>query len=84
VAASKSGTPNIQFIGTAAISNGRIVSVAITNPGSGYTSTNPPVVIFDNPLSYSNVPLIYSSSSTSGLGSNARVNIVVGTGIECN
>ncbi len=80
VATSSTGTPNIQFIGTAAISNGRIVSVAITNPGSGYTSTNPPVVIFDNPLSYSNIPLIYSSSSTSGLGSNARVNIVVGQG----
>jgi len=38
------GTPNIEFIGTAAVSNGHIVSVAITNPGSGYTSTNPPYV----------------------------------------
>ena len=37
------GAPNIEFIGTAAISGGNIVSVAITNPGTGYTSTNPPV-----------------------------------------
>ena len=36
------GAPNIEFIGTAAISGGNIVSVAITNPGTGYTSTNPP------------------------------------------
>ena len=56
------------------------MSVAITNPGTGYTSTNPPVVIFDDPLSYSNIPLVYSSSSASGLGSQATANIVVGQG----
>ena len=74
------GTPNIEFIGTAAVSGGHIVSVAITNPGTGYTSTNPPIVVFDDPLSYSNIPLIYSSSSTSGVGTGARVDIVVGQG----
>lgn len=72
-------TPNLEFIGTAAVSNGHIVSVAITNPGSGYTSTNPPLVIFDAPLSYSNIALKYSSSS-SGFGTEARVNVVVGQG----
>jgi len=66
-------------IGTASISGGHIVSVAITNPGTGYTSTEPPLVIFDDPLSYSNIPLVYSSSS-SGNGSGAKVNIVVGQG----
>jgi hypothetical protein len=60
--------------------NGHVVSVAITNPGSGYTSTNPPYVILDDPLIISNIPLIYSSSSSSGLGSNATVDIVVGQG----
>ncbi len=79
VAISSVGTPNIEFIGTAVISNGNIVSVAITNPGVGYTSTNPPVVIFDSPLSYYNLPLIYSSSS-SGVGTGAKINIVVGQG----
>ena len=80
VATSSTGIPNIEFIGTAAISGGHIVSVAITNPGTGYTSTNPPLVIFDDPLSYSNIPLVYSSSSASGLGSHATANIVVGQG----
>ena len=66
-------------IGTATISGGNIVSIAITNPGTGYTSTNPPLVIIDEPLSYSNIPLIYSSTSA-GLGTGAKVDIVVGQG----
>jgi hypothetical protein len=76
---SSTGTPNIEFIGTAAVSNGNIVSVAITNPGTGYTSTNPPNVVFDSPLNYSNIPLIYSSSS-SGVGTEATVDVIVGQG----
>jgi len=79
VGTSSTGTGNIQFIGTAAISGGNIVSVAITNPGSGYTSTNQPFVVFDDPLSYSNIPLQYSSSSV-GIGTSAVVDIVVGQG----
>jgi len=79
VAISSLGTPSIEFIGTAAISGGNVVSVAITNPGFGYTSSNPPIVIFDSPLSYSNIPLIYSSSS-SGVGTEAKIDIVVGQG----
>ena len=80
VGTSSTGTSNIQFIGTAAVQNGNIVSIAITNPGTGYTSTNPPVVFIDSPLSYSNIPLIYSSSSVSGVGSGAKVDIIVGQG----
>lgn len=77
---SSTGIPSIQFIGTAAVSNGRIVSVAITNPGVGYTSSNPPKVVFDDPLPYSNIPLVYSKSSSSGFGTGAKVDIVVGNG----
>ena len=44
------GTPNIEFIGTAAIQGGHIVSIAITNPSSGYDSNNPPEVVIDEPL----------------------------------
>jgi len=73
-------TPNIEFIGTAAISGGHIVSIAITNPGVGYTSTNPPIVVFDDPLSYSNIPLIYSSASRTGFGTEATADIIVGQG----
>jgi hypothetical protein len=80
VTTASTGAPTIQFIGTAAISGGNIVSVAITNPGSGYTATNPPLVIFDAPLSYSDIPLIYSSSSPSGFGTEATIDIVVGQG----
>lgn len=80
VGTSSTGLPSIEFIGTAAISGGHIVSVAITNPGSGYTSTNPPYVFFDDPLSYSNLPLVYSSDSVSGVGTEAKIDIVVGQG----
>ena len=71
--------PVIEFIGTAAISGGHIVSVAVTNAGSGYTSTNPPEVVFDEPFSYTNLPLIYDKQ-TVGVGTNATVDIVVGQG----
>lgn len=67
------------FIGTAISSNGTIVGVSITNPGSGYTSSNPPNVIFDDPISYYNLPLVYASGY-SGLGTGASVDIVVGLG----
>jgi len=80
VATSSLGVPNIEFIGTASVSNGNVVSVAITNPGIGYTSTNPPIVIFDSPLSYSNIPLVYSQESSAGNGIGAVVDIVVGQG----
>jgi len=80
VTTSSTGSPNIQYIGTAAVSNGNIVSIAITNPGTGYTSTNPPEVIIDSPLSYSDIPLVYSASSVSGNGGNATASIVVGQG----
>jgi hypothetical protein len=73
-------TSKIEFIGTAAIDNGRVVSVAITNPGFGYTTSNPPIVVFDSPLSYSNLPLFYSSQSPSGFGTGASMDIVVGQG----
>ena len=80
VQTSSTGTPNIEFIGTASVSNGHVIGVTITNPGFGYTSSNPPLVIFDYPLSYTNIPLIYSSSSSQGIGTEAKVDIVVGQG----
>ena len=73
------GTPNIEYIGFASVLNGNVVSVAITNPGIGYTFSDPPLVIFEDPLSYSNIPLVYNSQST-GIGTGAVVDIVVGQG----
>ena len=69
------------IIGSASISDGHISSVSITNPGTGYTYTNPPIVVFDDPLSYENIPLIFSDSSpSSGIGTRATVDVVVGHG----
>jgi len=73
------GIPNIEFIGTAAVSGGHIVSVAITNPGAGYTGTNLPDLVIDDPLSYDNIPLEYSPGIV-GSGQSATVDIVVGQG----
>ena len=74
------GTPSLVNIGIATVLNGHVIGVAITNPGTGYTTTNPPFVVFDDPLNYSNIPLIYSSSSASGVGTEATIDIQVGQG----
>ena len=79
VGTSSTGTANIEFIGTDAISGGHIVSVAITNPGAG-TTTNPPYVVFDAPLNYDNIPLSYSSDSPGTGGAQAKIDVVVGQG----
>jgi hypothetical protein len=79
VALSSTDAPSIEFIGTASVSNGNVVSIAITNPGVGYTISNIPYVVFDAPLSYSNIPLVYSSGSV-GVGTYSKVDIIVGQG----
>ena len=75
-----SGIPNIEIIGIASIINGNVVSINITNPGSGYTFTNPPEVIFDLPIGYINIPLIYSGDSQPGIGTQATIDLIVGQG----
>lgn len=72
------GVPEIFTIGTAVVQNGYVVDVNITNPGSNYDQQNPPLVIFDDPLSYSNIPLKYSSNNTTiGNGDGAQIDIFV-------
>jgi len=71
-------TSSIEIVGIASVVDGSVVSIAITNPGVGYTSSNPPIVVFDDPLSYSNIPLVYSSDSPIGFGTGATVDIIVG------
>jgi hypothetical protein len=75
-----SGTPKITYVGYANAANGKITNVVITNPGIGYTRSNPPKVVIDPPLNYTDIPLIYSSSSPSGIGTGATVDITVGQG----
>ena len=84
VANSTTGFYNKVAIGTAVITDGLVTSVAITTTGpagTSYTSTNAPIVFFDEPLSYSNLDLVYSSDSPQqGIGSGAKVNVVVSGG----
>ena len=77
------GTPNVQFIGTAAVTNGRVVSIAITqtDPVPGFTGVGSSTfnAIIDEPLPYQDIPLWYDNASTPGVGgTQARVNITVG------
>ena len=68
VQTSSLGTPNITTIGTATISNGNVTGVTITNAGTGFTGTDLPELVIDEPHSYTNIPLVYSSSSVQGVG----------------
>ena len=64
VQTSSLGTPNITTIGTATISNGNVTGVTITNlPGTGFTGTDLPELVIDEPHSYTNIPLVYSSTT---------------------
>jgi len=82
-------TTSVQHIGftTVITGTGHIsTSVVITNPGFNLdigirSDTVLPDIIFDDPLPYSNIPLVYSDENTqSGVGTEARVNVVVGNG----
>lgn len=68
-------------IGTDIETVGRVVSVNITDGGSGYSETiDPPRILFDDPLNYESIPLVYSSASQSGVGTGAKADIIVGQG----
>lgn len=76
---------NVKVVGVGStsilIGSGSTISSAIS-PGTSVIvkEYNPPRVIFDDPLSYSNIPLVYSSSSVIGVGTGAVVDIIVGQG----
>ena len=82
VALSTTGTPTIQYIGTAAVLNGGVVSIAITYtdpvPGFPGTASSTFEAIIDAPLPYQDIPLWYDTSSAAGVGTQARANITVG------
>ena len=69
---------DVSIIGYATALDGHITGVAITNPGTAYTSTNPPLIRFDSPLSYTDIPLIYSSDSPQqGIGRTASIDMFI-------
>ena len=41
---------------------------------------DPPEVVIDDPLAYTNIPLSYDATSTTGVGQSASVDIIVGQG----
>ena len=84
VALSNTGTPSIQYIGTAAVVNGSIVSIAVTYtdpvPGFPGTASSTFEAIIDSPLPYENIPLWHHSSSPGIAGTGALANVIVGMG----
>ena len=58
------------------------VGIGTTTPAPVVTVKryDPPEVIIDAPVSYSNIPLVYSSTSTTGAGQSASVDVIVGQG----
>jgi len=62
----------IVTIGRANVTAGIVTSVTITNPGSGFTSTNPPTLVFENPLNYENIKL---TGSSTGIGASVSVRV---------
>lgn len=56
------------------VTNGIVTSFGISNAGSGYTTSSPPIVIIDEPAPYTNLTL------SGGTGTGAKMNVVVGTG----
>ncbi len=56
------------------INAGIVTGITVTNPGSGYTTSDMPIITVDQPSPYVNIPL------TGGSGSNASMDVVVGTG----
>ena len=72
---------SVEVVGIASVVSGSISSINIINPGTGYTFTNPPEVVFDYPFSYNNIPLIYSNNSPGNKkGFGATIDVVVGQG----
>ena len=69
---------SVTFVGFTTVIAGHISpNVTIINPGIGFTE--PPTLVFDPPSSYTNLKLNYSSVS-SGIGTEAEVDVVVGQG----
>ena len=67
-----------EVIGFANVANGNVYSVTITNPINISNEFYPPMVVIDEPQTYDNIPLIYSSSSpVNGIGTEATVDVVV-------
>ena len=65
-------------IGFANVANGNVYSGTHTNPINEPTDVYSPIVVIEEPKTYDNIPLIYSSSSpVNGIGTQATADIIV-------
>ena len=69
-------------IGVANAFDGHIISTRLDNPGTGYTTTNLPIITIDKPAGYSGIPMVYSQDypNNSGVGTGLVVDVIVGQG----
>ena len=69
-------------VGVASVFDGHVTGVRLDSPGTGYTTSNLPVISIDSPSGYSNIPMVYSNDypNNSGVGTGLVVDIVVGQG----
>jgi len=68
------GTIGVGASITSTITDGRVTGFTVVQGGSGYSQTNPPQIITDEPAPYKSLTL------TGGAGSGAEMDVVVGTG----
>ena len=67
-----------EVVGFANIADGHVYGVTITNPINISNEIYEPKVVIDEPQTYDNIPLIYSSSSPiNGIGTESTADIVV-------
>jgi len=78
-AVSSTGITTVVNIGTATVQNGQVVAITTSYFGANLDQNNPPLIVIDAPLPYSNIPLVYADGQT-GMGTGARVDITVGQG----
>jgi hypothetical protein len=57
---------------------GVVTSVTIVNPGSGYTQTSPPILVFEEPTNYNDLDLEFVPGISTGNGSGAKASVVIG------
>ena len=72
------GNPTVGSSGTFTVEGGHVKDIFM-NPGTGYTHTNVPRLLFDAPVGYDDLQLI---SSSTGIGASATIDVGAGLSIS--
>ena len=72
------GNPTVRSSGTFTVEGGHVKDIFMS-PGTGYTHTDVPRLLFDAPVGYDDLQLI---SSSTGIGASATINIGAGLSIS--